>query len=445
VRNDLLLSLAALSLLTATGCKNEQETQIEQAQDRTAALTNQGRSRLADGKYGEAVRAFSEVTTLQPTDSSAWLLLAEAHKRQGNGAAALMALKQAESLLGKSDPAVRRERAELYKKLGQNKDAIAVLAELRDANQLTDPETLDLAHLQARVGDIDGAWKSLEQVQKRKPDDPEAKAIEAEVLLLKGDEVLGARLLDRLAQDYPMQASARIARAHYFFANGLANEALQDLEQIQGDSLQNPEYVALKARILNELKKYDEALLILKPLAEANPKDADLACLLAETLLLLDKKEEAEALIDQALAARSDFPRALYVRGRSREATNLKAAIEDYEEAIRIDPRFSQAASRLWPIYEQQGQKGQAIAVLEKLLVMQEASPEEKLFLVALYCSVNDNPTRAKKLVEDVAKKRDKNDPQIKELRTCVKNIKTGTKKKNDFGIIIMRRGRVSR
>lgn len=438
-RLPIAVALAVLAL--APACKNEREMQVEQTVDRSIELTNKGRAALADKRYQDAVKLFSEVTNLTPTDAQIYLLLAEAQKRAGNEAAAVMALKQAEALVGKADPAVRRERAGLYQRMGQTKDAIALFSELRDANQLTDPETLGLAHMQARSGDIDGAWASLESVQKRKPDDPEAKAIEAEVLLLKGEEVLGARLLDRLAQDYPQQASARLARARYFFANGLAAEALQDLDQVTGEAAKDPELVALKARMLLSLKKYDDTLAILKPLADANPKNADFACLLAETLLMLNRTEEAEALVDQAVALRPDFARAIYVRGRSQEANGqLPAAIKSYEEAMKADPAFAQALSRLWPMYEHQGQKGEAIAALERLVVLKEASPDEKLALVTLYVSINDNPTRAKALLEDVARKKP-GDPRIKELKAQVAKMKTGKVVKN-HGIIIMRRGK---
>lgn len=434
-------ALAAAALLAGAGCKNEHERQVEQTADRSVELTNKGRAALADKRYAEAVRLFNEVTTLTPTETAPYRLLAEAHKRSGNQAAAMMALKQVEALGGKADPALKREKAELHKQMGQRKDAIALLIELRELNQLTDAETLELAHLQARGGDVEGAWTSLEAVQKRKPDDPEAKAIEAEVLLLKGEEVLGARLLDRLVTDYPEQASARIARGRYFFANGLAAEALQDLEALKGEAAKERELVALKARVLLSLKKLDEALEILKPLSDADPRDADLACLLAETLLLLERGEEAEQLVEQALAVRPDFARALYVRGRSKEAGgNAKAALADYQAAIKADPSFSQALSRMWPIYEHQGEKGEAIAALERLVVMQEASPDEKLALVTLYVAVNDNPTRAKALLADAAKKKP-DDPRLKDLKAKVAKMKTGVKPKGS-GIIIMRRGK---
>src|SRR5439155_14158131 len=125
-----------------------------------------------------------------------------------------------------------RERAELYRRLGQTTAAIAVLRDLRDANQLTDVELLTLAKLQARTGDSEDAWATLERVQAKKPDDADAKVAEAEILLVKGDEVLAANLMDRLLKANPQLVSARLLRAKYFLTNGYPDMAEADLGQI---------------------------------------------------------------------------------------------------------------------------------------------------------------------------------------------------------------------
>lgn len=432
--------LLALFFAAGSGCKSQDELQVQQAQDFAVELTNKGRAALADKRHADAVRLFTQAAQMHPAEPQGWLLVAEAQKQSGNEAAAVMALKQAEAVAGKADPAVRRQRADLYRQMGQTKDAIALFVELRDQNLLTDAETLELAHLQARIGDVEGAWASLESVQKRKPDDLEAKAVEAEILLLKGEEVLGARLLDRLVSDAPQLASARIGRARYFFANGLANEALQDLSEVSGEAAVNPELIALKARVLLSLKKNAEALEVLKPLSESKPKDADLSCLLAETYLALGRTEEAQALVDRALAAKPGFSRALYVRGRSKEAGgDLKGANADYQAAVKSDPGFAPALSRSWPLWLHLGEKFEAVSALEQLTLINEASPDEKLALVQLYVELDEKPTRAKALLEDAAKKKP-GDPRLKELRARVAKMKTGKPKKS--GIIIMRRGK---
>src|SRR5262245_38422694 len=167
---------------------------------------------------------------------------------------------------------------------------------MRDANQLTDPELLMLAKLQARTADTEAAWATLERVQSRKPDDPDAKVAEAEILLVKGDELLAANLMDRLLKENPQLTSARLLRAKYFLTNGYPDMAEADLGQIGSEGQKDPEVVELKARVYNRQQRYDEAAAILEPLVETNPRDADLACQPAETKLLAGKPDEAQAL-----------------------------------------------------------------------------------------------------------------------------------------------------
>src|SRR5439155_16342256 len=101
---------------------------------------------------------FRAAASRAPTDPGPWLALADAYKQIGNDAAAVLALKQAESLTAGDDPALKRQRAELYRRMGQTKDAIATLLELRDANLLSGDETLVLARLQAQSGDVKGGY-----------------------------------------------------------------------------------------------------------------------------------------------------------------------------------------------------------------------------------------------------------------------------------------------
>ena len=116
------------------------------------------------------------------------LLIAEANRTEGRYGAAILALKQAEALEPGNDPAIQKQLADLYRRDGHPAQAIATLVALREAGQLTDPEILMLARLQARERDPDGAFQTLERIQRERPDDVDAKLAEAEVLLLKGEE-----------------------------------------------------------------------------------------------------------------------------------------------------------------------------------------------------------------------------------------------------------------
>src|SRR5207244_5695832 len=105
---------------------------------------------------------------------------------------------------------------------------------------------------------------------------------------------------------------------------GYPDMAEADLGQIGPDGQKESDVVALKSRVFNAQKRYEEAIALLQPIVEHNPHDAELACQLAETQLLAGHPDEAQALVDVALAERDSFPRALYVRGRAFEVQDDK-------------------------------------------------------------------------------------------------------------------------
>jgi tetratricopeptide (TPR) repeat protein len=305
-------------------------------------------------------------------------------------------------------------------------------------------------------------------VQSKKPDDPDAKVAEAEILLVKGDEVFAAKLMDRLLQENPQLTSARLLRARYFLTNGYADMADQDLGQIgpEGqkdpdvvlmkartngyadmaeqdlgqigpEGQKDPDVVLLKARVLNALKRYEDAAALLQPLVDRDPRDSELMCQLAETKLLAGHAEEAQTLVDQALAQRENFPRALYVRGRAfEEQKDKRGAFDNYLFALKTDPNFPPVLSRIWRIYREQDRKAEAMAALEKLLFMKEASPEERRALAELYAETGLNLDRGKKLVDELLKQTP-NDQELKDLR---KDLGRTDKPKAAPGVQIIRK-----
>jgi tetratricopeptide (TPR) repeat protein len=433
------IALAAAACLAA--CTDPEQQAANQRQQAISQTTSAGRVALSNHDIGTAIAMFTKATALAPNDPLPYLLLAQAQREAGNDGAAVLALKTAEELGAKTDPMVRRERAELYKRMGQNAAAIATFTEMRDMNQLTDGELLMLAKMQARSGDAEGAWKSLERVQSKKPDDPEAKVAEAKILLVKGDEVFAAKLMDRLIKEFPQLTSARLLRAEYFLTNGYPDMAEQDLAGIGPEAQKENDVVLLKARVLNAQKRYEEAGALLDPLVQRDPRDSDLSCQLAETKLLSGKVEQAQQLVDQALAQRDNFPRALYVRGRAfEELKDRQAAFDNYQLALKADPSFAPALSRIWRIYRERDRKGDAISALERLLLVNEAAPDERKALVELYSETGLNTERAHKLIDELLKDKP-NDPELKDLKKRLGHTKTAKAAKSS-GITIIRKHR---
>jgi tetratricopeptide (TPR) repeat protein len=347
-------------------------------------------------------------------------------------------LKQAMTLNPAEAPTVQRKLAERFEQDGLLSKAIEILSELRDNEQLGDLDILKLAHLQILEGQHEAAFKTLERIQRDRPDDVDAKVVEAEILLAKGDELLAAKLMDRLLEEQPGLTTARILRARYFLQNGFAEYAEQDLGQLPAEEAAKPEVIILKSRVLLALDRKAEVETLLAGAVAHYPQNADLLARLAETKLLLGHPAEAQALVERALK-QADSARALYVRARLAEAQgDARRAKEDYRYALTSNPRFGPALSQMWRLHQQAGEKQEARDVLERLVGVGEASLEEKVALAGLYAETRVRIDQGLKLIAE-ALKQDATNPEYLDIQKALK--RSGPKKKVS-GPLIIRGGR---
>ena len=403
-------------------------------------------SRLADGRTlmaanqpARAARAFRAASNLARENVEPLLLMADALSAAGDETAAILAFKEAEALVPGNDPEIQRKMVDLYLTESHVDEAISALVGLRDSQHLSDSEILSLARLQARSGDPEAAFKSLEPIQSKRPDDPDAKVVEAEILLIKGDEVLAAKLMDRLVDENPGLIDAHLLRVRYFLNSGYPDVADQDISSITGKDALRPEVVLLHARILTKLEHHDKAAEILTRLVEDQPDNIDALGMLAETKLILGKNSEAQDLVEKVLRLSASSPRALYVRARSMEAQgDLNGAKENYGYALNANPRFAPALSRVWRMQQAAGEKAEATESLQKLYKLGEASLEEKVALVEMYAANKTNSDQGRKIIDELLK-REPGNPRYVALKAAL--TPTPTKKKFT-GPVIMRGGR---
>ncbi|HYV46358.1 MAG TPA: tetratricopeptide repeat protein [Myxococcaceae bacterium] len=392
-----------LLCLAAPACKDADTVAAEQKQEALQRHIAEGRTALNRDQYDLAAEEFRAAAEISPQDPMPLMLLSSAYQKSGNFPAGLLALKQASALMKFKDPQVRKQMAELEQESGNGKDAMRTLAALLEEGALTHDEVLDLARLQAREGDGEGAYKTLDYVTSRSPEDLAAKVTEVEIQLVAGDEALASKLLDQIIEKQPDLEAARVVRARHRLGNGQPEEALKDLETIKGLHSTDRDVLELKARAWSQLKRYEEADQALSALIKDKPRDADLLSLLAEVKLERSEPSEAEQLVDRALALRPNFSRALYVRGLAQEAMNDgDRAKDNYLEALRSDPHFAPALSKLWQIYQREDDTAEAISALERLLFAHDASLDEKAALAKYYIDTGANLPRGRKLIDEV-------------------------------------------
>jgi tetratricopeptide (TPR) repeat protein len=431
---------AFLPLLLTVACKDPETAAVQARAETYESRLAEGRTLMSSQQPERAARAFRAAANMARERVEPLLLLAEAHRAAGNEASAVLALKEAQALSPGDDPDIQRQMVEIYRKEGHIDEAIATLVAMREAGQLQDSELLTLARLQARNGDPDAAFKSLEPILTESLDDPAAKVVEAEILLIKGEELLAAKLMDRLIEENPGLIEARLLRVRYFLNSGYPEVAEQDVAGIVGKDGKRPEVVLLRARILTELERYEEASEALTQLVEENPEHLEALAQLAEAKVNLGKNRDAQELVDKVLSLKANFPRALYVRGRLLEAQGDKrGAQENYGYALTADPRFAPALARVWRLQQQGDQKQEAMETLEKLYALGEASLEEKIALAEMYAERKVRLERGRKIVDELLK-REPGNPKYVALKASL--TPAPTKKKKSSGPLILRGGR---
>lgn len=407
--------LVALCSVWILACPEERKVEEERRVRTTAQILSEGRAELAKNRPDRAVPFFKEAINTSPGDVDPYIQLAEAYRLAGNEPGAILTLKQAEEVAGGNDPSLKRARADMHLKLHQFKAAITEFVALRDMGILTDDELRMVALLLAHDGRVADAYATIDPILRRSPDDPPTKTVEAEILLVEGKELEAAKLMDALITATPDLTPARILRARYFITNVQLEAADQDLLAVKAADQKSLEVVTIRSRVLNALKRHDEAGKLVEPLLEEDPRNPVLLSLLAETRLLQERGVDAQVLIDKALGENAKFAPALYVRGRSLElGGNVDAAVSDYETAIRSDPTYAPPLGRLWGLYLKRKETGEAMSTLERLLFMGEATAREKIELVKLYTDTGANLQRAKTLVTEALRREPKNGEYLK-------------------------------
>lgn len=404
-------------VLGLVGCKDAKTQAAEAAKQKLMLAVSQGRAAMGEGDYDTAIAAFKTAVAVRPQEGSNYLLLAEAYVAAESPGLALLTLKEAEATGSADDKRLKRLRADVFIRLREPKNAIGLLVALRDADQLSDAETLKLAELQARQGEVDAAYKSIEKVQLRKPNDPYARVVEAQVLLQAGEETLAADMMDKVIAEHPGLAEARLLRARYFLANDLPENAELDLGQLGFEAAKRPDVLDLKAVALKRQEKYDEAVKLLDAASAQGLPNADVLARLAEIRLLKGEADEAMVLVDRALVLKPQHALSLWVRGRAAELKgNRREAEENFNYAHRADPMFGQALSSLAALALEKGDKAKALESLERLLSLNEASRSERMQLANIYVDTLINVPRAEKLATELLKEQPQNEEAKKVL-----------------------------
>ncbi len=225
---------------------------------------------------------------------------------------------------------------------------------------------------------FDAAIRDLTEAIKRLPNTPENFANRGGVYLLKGDT-------DRAIADYsravalnPNYAGVFFKRSKIFLDRGNLEAALADINEAVRSAPDNPEALVQRGLIYERRKDWANALASLQSAEEIDPTDTFeqreyTEKLIAHVLLERGLVAEREKRFDDAIAlytdalkhhpTRDDHRTILCDRGNAYgRSAQLERATQDYNEAIRLDPKFYRAYFNRGINYRDLGQTDKAIA-----------------------------------------------------------------------------------
>lgn len=264
--------------------------------------------------YRDAVSLFRAAAAAYPRIWVAHFSLGAELTLEGDGAAAVVALREAMRLLDKPDFGVTVALAQALEVQGQFSESEAYYREtLRLKPDYVDAHFNFGSFLNDR-GRLDEAVAQYHEVLRLKPEHPGA-------MSNLGNTLRKQRKLD--------EASQWSARAVSLFP-------------------EHPDYCVNLALVRVDQQQYEEALALCQRALRLNPRNEDSCLFIAQVFLSAGKIREALAPLERALSFNPQSPGAHYLLGAANQLLgNVQEAARQYQITLQIQPDHVDAQARL--------------------------------------------------------------------------------------------------
>ncbi len=172
--------------------------------------------------------------------------------------------------------------------------------------------------------------------------------------LILGDSEKAKNILSLCLFRYPKNAPARVELSKIYFYVKMYNESMTEIMELERNNLQNADSYFVKALILNETEAYEDAIKALKKAIEYDNKHWEAYNLIGVIYAKLDDPLAIEYFKTSVML----FPKNSEIRFNSgwvnQQYGNTDIAIQEYNEALKIDSLYYQAHFNLGNIYVNQ-------------------------------------------------------------------------------------------
>ncbi|PYX04895.1 MAG: hypothetical protein DMG88_23225, partial [Acidobacteria bacterium] len=306
------------------------------------------------------------------------------------------------------------------------------------------PAWRDLAQIAFSEKKHDEALSFLENIFSRDPENPDARLLQANVWLAKGDAAKATATLDRVNNNYPNNPLVKFALARAYLASKNPAQATATLQQAIAIRPDYTEAVLALAELNLGSGKAQAVVLAMEDLLKKHPGLPQAWSLLAKAYEALGRLDDAAALFREQIKTVPDSPEAYFSLGlilrqqkkndearqafekASELAPDNLSPIDQLVEMDLADKRYDAAMQRLQPQLQKQPEAAGAHFVEAKIYAAQqdwphaEAAVEKAIkldanfgaayeLLVSIYVAANKLPQATSQL--EAILKNNPNDP----------------------------------
>jgi len=232
------------------------------------------------------------------------------------------------------------------------------------------------------AGDGPGALEVLAPVQAMDQQDPDVALLRVRVLLAANQGEAAQRALQEAVGRFPGHGGLAVERARQLHAQGAKTQALTVIDTVLKQTPADLDARALRAQVLLDLKRPQEALTDGRALVDAAPNRSFSYRLVAAASLAASDQEGARAALTQAAQRAPDEADLRVALARLEiEAGNLEQGVTRYREALALDPNERDALAGLARWDKTAGED--PLAPLQQTLAREPNNPALRADLIA--------------------------------------------------------------
>ncbi|WP_200179336.1 tetratricopeptide repeat protein [Ectothiorhodospira mobilis] len=262
----------------------------------------------------------------------------------------------------------RQVLAGLLVNAGRSEEAVPHLLQVLERMESMEGNGLGLlVNVLSRAGDADAAVAAMEQVVRRREDDPRAHLALAHLALGQERLRVAARAAARALELDPHLQEARLLRARALQSAGDTKAALETLEEAVRQDPSDPDLRTQYGRALVQAGRFDQAREQFEAVLKARPGDADTLYTLGLIHIELQHLDRARAYLEQVAETGERSAEAHYYLGRIAEQQGDEEAAVAHYRRVGEGRRAAESLIRIARLRAEQGDVEEARQALQLL------------------------------------------------------------------------------